>query len=62
MERWFRALNLHRGGVEMEGRCHSGRESGGSAAQDVEVVLGTTATGWTGGGGTVSDRRRETKE
>jgi hypothetical protein len=46
----------------MVGQCHYGRGSGGGAAQDVEVALGVTVAGWTGGGSTASDRRRETME
>jgi hypothetical protein len=46
----------------MEGQYYFRRGSGGGVTQDVEVALGTTAVGWTGGGGMASDWRRETKE
>jgi hypothetical protein len=62
MERWFQALNPHRGGGEMEGWHHYGRGSGGGAAREAEATLDMTIAGWTGNGGTTSDWRRETKE
>jgi hypothetical protein len=62
MERWFQALNPHRGGGEMEGwHCYR-RGSGAGVAWDAEAVLGATAAGRTGDGGATSDQRRESKE
>jgi hypothetical protein len=62
MERWFLALNPHRGGGKMEGQRRYRRGSGGGVVRDAEAVLNAMAAGRTGGGGTASDRRRETKE
>jgi hypothetical protein len=53
---------MHRGGGETEGRRCYGRGSGVGVAWDVEAALGVTAAGWTVGGVTASDRRREMKE